>query len=301
VHVTGTRCALVIAALLCAPAVARADHTVVMAPLSALGAEDTSAGAKQIQTDLEAALAQIPGTTVVTSKQALAAIKKAKKPELRVCENDTACIAELGKLVGADLVVTGEAGGLGDVQVVYLELVDVEKAKEVRSTTLEANDASGGGAAGAAYRLLAPDQYTGTTTLNVDAKGATFYVDGKKLGKSKAAGAQAPLTLSVGTHALRVTHPDYRDFVRFVDVGFHGDTPIDVKLQEFPIISTQVEGPKNEPKSNITYVDHPTKWYRKWWAIATFSGVVAISAAATFGLIADGVDADTVRPVMPSN
>ena len=38
----------------------------------------------------------------------------------------------------------------------------------------------------------------------------------------------APQTLSVGTHALRVTHPEYRDFVRFVDVEF--DTPAAVKV-----------------------------------------------------------------------
>jgi hypothetical protein len=288
---------LVIGAILSASATAAAaPQTIVVAPLSALGTEDTSASAKTIQIELEKAVASVENTKVITSKEALAAIKKAKKPELRVCENDVACLAELGKLVGADLVIAGEAGGLGEVKVVYLELVDVAKAKELRNTTLETDDTTGGGSLGAAYRLLAPDQYTGTMTLAVDTKGATIYVDGKRLGKSPA----SPFSLAVGTHALRVTHPDFRDFVRFVDVGFHTDNAIEVKLHEFPVISTEVKGDGLGPiKSNITYIDHPTPWYRKWWAVATFSGIVMIGAAATAGLIADGVDADTVRPVTP--
>ena len=294
VHVK--RAAVVLAIVGAAAPAAAEPKTIVVAPLSALGTEDTSEGARQIQADLEKAVGEVDGATVITSKQALAAIKKAKRPELRVCENDAACLSELGKLVKADLVVAGEAGGLGEVTVVYLELVDVAKAKEVRSTTLETDDAAGGGALGAAYRLLAPDQYTGTISLAVDARGATIFIDGKKVGKSPS----PAIPLGVGTHALRVTHPDYRDFVRFADVSFHGDTAIEVKLQEFPVISTQVEGPDADPISNVTYVDHPTPWYREWWSVAAFSGIVLIAAAATAGIIADGVDADTVRPVGPS-
>jgi len=289
------RALLVMLIVLAVPATAAAQtarRIVAVAPLTALGAEDTSASAKKVQADLEAAVAAIENTQVIGAKAALAAVKKAKRPELRVCEGDLVCLAELGKLLGADLVVAGEAGGLGDVKVVYLQLVAVETGKPVRSTTLEVGDGSSGGSEGAAYRLLAPDRYVGTTTLNVDAAGATIYVDGKRLGKSPS----PPIELSVGTHALRVTHPEYRDFVRFVDVGFQANTTIDVALQQFPIVSSEITG---GPAANVTYLDKPAPWYRKWWAIAAFSGIVAIGAAATAGIIADGVDADTVRPVEP--
>lgn len=270
-------------------------HVVVIAPLTALGSEDTSESAKKVQEDLERAVGTVAGTTVIGSKAALAAVKKAKRPELRVCEADLTCLTELGKLVGADMVVAGEAGGLGEVKVVYLQLVEVSKAKSVRSTTLEVGDGASGGAEGAAYRLLAPAKYVGTTTLNVDAKGATIYVDGKKVGKSPS----PPIQLSVGTHALRVTHPEYRDFVRFVDVGFNANETIDVALQQFPIIQTELSGTGENPTGNVTYIDKPAPWYRKWWAIAAFSGIVVVAAGATAGIIADGVDADTVRPVTP--
>lgn len=271
-----------------------AKRRVAVAPLSALGAEDTSAEARQIQAELEKAIAQVPDTLVLDSKAVLAEIKKAKRPDLRVCEGDAGCLAELGKLVGADLVVAGEVGGLGEIKVVYLEVVDVSKQKSLRATTLEVGDEASGGALGAAYRLLAPQDYGGTMTLDVDTAGATIYVDGKKVGKSPA----AAIPLAVGTHALRVTHPEYRDFVRFVDVAFQKDTRIGVALQGFPIVESEVKG-SGGPRSNVTVIETPAPWYKKWWAVATFSGIVLISAAATAGIIADGVDADTVRPVTP--
>ncbi len=285
-----------------APVAHAQKRTVAVAPLAALGAEDTSAAAKKLQAEIEKALAKVDGVAVVDSGAVLAAIKKAKRPELRVCEGDHGCLAELGKLVGAKLVVAGEAGGLGDISVVYLELIDAGAAKEVRSTTLEVGDTAEGGAVGAAYRLLAPDRYNGTLTLKIDAAGATVYVDGKQVGKAKGTdvGDVAPITLSVGTHALRVTHPEYRDFVRFVDVGFGADTPIDVPLQQFPIVSKELTGTGDgKPLDGVTYVDRPAPWYRKWWAIAGFAGAALLVTGVTAGIIADGTDADTVRPVTP--
>ena len=289
---------LVLLAVLAWPAIAAADeqarYVVVVAPLTTLGAEDTSASAKKVQDELEEALDGVEDTRVISAKAALAAVKKAKRPELRVCEGDLTCLTELGKVVGADLVVAGEAGGLGDVKIVYLQLVEVSRGRLVRSTTLEVDDGDSGGAAGAAYRLLAPDRYVGTMSLEVDTPGASIYVDGKRVGKSPA----PPIELSVGTHALRVTHPEYRDFVRFVDIGFGANTTLDAALQQFPIVQNEMTG-AGAPAGNVTYIDKPAPWYRKWWAIAAFSGIVVVGAAATAGIIADGVDADTVRPVGP--
>jgi hypothetical protein len=287
---------IVIVAIALAPATAQAQkaRTVVVAPLSALGAHDTSASAAQVQAELEHAIARIDGVTVIGSKDAIDQVKKAKRPELRVCDGELACLTALGKLVGADLVVAGEAGGLGEVHVVYLQLIDAAKGKELRSTTLEVGDAASGGALGAAHRLLAPERYLGTLVVAVDTPGALLYVDGKKLGTAPAPAIET----SVGTHALRVTHPEYRDFVRFVDVGFAAETVVDVALQQFPIVSTEMTG-TGDGKPRSADALRPLPWYRKWWAIAAFSGIVLISAAATAGVIADGVDADTVRPIDP--
>ncbi|HEV7559162.1 MAG TPA: hypothetical protein VGO00_26995, partial [Kofleriaceae bacterium] len=123
-------------ALVCIGGVASADRIVAVAPLSTLGAEDTSASTKKALGQIEAALAALPGTKVVTTAQVADAIKKAKKPQLKACEGDPGCLAEVGKLVGAQIVIAGEVGGLGEAKVVYLGATEVATAKELRSTTL---------------------------------------------------------------------------------------------------------------------------------------------------------------------
>src|SRR5258706_10864416 len=130
-------------------------------------------------------MAALQGTKVIPAAKVAEAIDKAKKPQLKACEGDPTCLAELGRLVGAQIVVSGEVGGLGDSKVIYLGTIDVATAKEMRSTTLTINarptagigtgsgsgsgghppvvsDEEGGGASGAALRPLRPDRYPGT-------------------------------------------------------------------------------------------------------------------------------------------
>src|SRR5262245_15558913 len=169
------------AALLAAPAAARAERVVAIAPLSTLGAEDTSAGTRALIGQIEAAVAALPGTRVIRAQQVSDAIKRARRPQLRACEGDAACLAELAGLVGAQIVISGEVGGLGDSRVVYLAAS--ENGAELRSTTLAVGGGrdDGGGPRGAAVRLLDPDGYRGTLRLAIDAAGATIYVNGSKV------------------------------------------------------------------------------------------------------------------------
>ena len=158
---SAARIALV-AALLVAARAASAQpappRVVALVPLSTLGTEDTSASTKKLTSQLEAALATLPGTKVVTSAQVADAIKRSKKSQLKVCDRDAACLAEVGKLGGATIVVDGEVAGLGDSKIVYLAATNASTAKELRSTTLSvgAKEDSGGGPTGAAGGLSAP-------------------------------------------------------------------------------------------------------------------------------------------------
>jgi hypothetical protein len=276
-----------------------AQHTVVLAPLSTLGSESTAAPVRRLAADLEAALGQQPGVKVIGSAAALDAIKQAKKPMLRSCDGDTGCLAELGKLVGADWVVAGEVGGLGDVQVVYLELIDVGSAREVRNTTLQGGaDDPEGGPRGAAVRLIAPERFVGRVDVKVDVAGAAIYVDGKRLARSPS----PPLELPVGTHALRVTHPEFRDFVRFVDVPFDRSAAVTVELQQYPVLERDLKsqgGDGGTEPAGPAEATGPTPWYRRWWALAGFGAVLVTGAAITAGVIADGTDAERTRPVHP--
>ena len=274
---------------LAAPA-AHAERVVAVAPLSTLGTEDTSAATKKLTASIEQGLAQLPGTKVVTAAQVGDAIKKAKKPQLKLCERDPACLAEVGKLVGASIVIDGEIGGLGESQVVYLGATDVATAKELRSTTLQvgAKD-DGGGPSGAAVRLLDPDRYRGTLHFVIDVGGATVYVNGAKVQLSKT----NDLALPVGTQAVRVTHPEYRDFVKFIDVRYNQTTDVAVGMTQYPMLRRDLQG-KPISTDRITYIDPP--WYRRPVAVGIGAGVLLIATAIIVGnLVHDFPDGECRR------
>lgn len=265
---------LAVALVAASAAAARAERVVAIAPLSTLGAEDTSAGTRKLTGEIEAAVAALPGTRVVRAQQVSDAIKRAKKPQLRACEGDAACLAELASLVGAQIVISGEVGGLGESRVVYLAAT--ENGKELRSTTLAVGGAhdDGGGPSGAAMRLLDPDGYRGTLHLALDVTGATVYVNGSKVQPSP----RGELALPVGTHAVRVTHPEYHDFVRFIDVEFGKTTDVAVGMQQYPIIRHDVPG-KPITRDRIEYVDPPV--WRRWYVV----GPAAVGLAILTGVV----------------
>lgn len=268
----------VIAAVLVAAASASADRLVAVAPLSTLGAEDTSARIRQLTAQIEAAVAALPDTRVVRAAQVADAIRKARRPQLRACEGDASCLAELAALVGAHIVISGEVGGLGESKVVYLAAS--ENGKELRSTTLAvgARD-DGGGASGAVIRLLDPGGYLGTLRFAIDVTGATVYVNGSKVALS----SRGELALPVGTQAVRVTHPAYHDFVRFIDVAFGKTVDVAVGMQQFPTTRHDVQG-KPIRTDRIEYVEPPL--WRRWYVVAPAALGLAIVTGIVVGYAA---------------
>lgn len=271
-----------------APAPARADRTVAVAPLSTLGAEDTSAAVKKLTAQIEAAVAALGGgTKVVTSAQVADAVRRAKRPQLKACEGESACLAELGRLVGAQIVIAGEVGGLGDAKVVYLGATDVAAGKELRSTTLAVGSApqADGGPQGAVVRLLEPDRYRGTLRFALDVGGATVYVNGSKAQLS----GTGELSLPVGTQAVRVTHPEYHDFVRFIDVPYARTTDVPVQMQQYPIVRRDLQG-KPVSSDRIIYIEPP--WYRRWYVV----GAAAVGLAVVTGIVVAAIVYDPYEP-----
>ena len=283
--------ARIVAVLLVATAIARADQVVALAPLSTLGTEDTSAATKKLAGQLEAALGALPGTKVITAAAVSEQLKKSKKAGLRVCEREPKCLAELGTLVGAQVVIAGEVGGLGESQVVYLSATDVASAKELRSTTLTvgAKD-DGGGPTGAAVRLLDPDHYRGTLHVNLDVAHATIYLNGTKVELSP----KGELSLPVGTHALRATHPEYHDYVKFVSVTFGQTTEVPIGMQQYPIVQHDIAG-KPTNRDQISYIDPPL--WRRWYVAGPAVVAVGLITAIIVGVAAHDRPAGPCRTV----
>jgi hypothetical protein len=261
---------------------------VVVAPLT--GLVDGGPDLGPVQTLVNAGVAGVPGVSLVPDKEMRAALRKAKRKDLESCDGADACLAELGKLVGAQVVVAGDVGELSGGLVAYLMAVDVGTGRELGSTTavLDGDAATKQAEArAAAFRLLSPAAYVGKVALAVDVPGAVIYLDGKQLGKSPA----SPVAASVGTHALRVTHEKYRDYVRFIDVKFDATTKLDVNLKEFPVVTDKMTE-KNRPPYEASGSVAPRPWYREGWAVATFGGVILVATAVTVALVSGGIDAD---------
>jgi hypothetical protein len=287
-----TRVLVAAVLLAAAPTPARAERIVAVAPLSTLGAEDTSASVKKLTGQIEAAVAALGGTKVVTAAQVADAIKRAKRPQLKSCEGEAPCLAELGKLVGAQVVIAGEIGGLGDAKIVYLGATDVGTAKELRSTTLSIGTAQAqdeGGPQGAVVRLLDPDRYRGTLRFAIDVTGATVYINGAKAPLSP----KGEVSLPVGTQAVRVTHPEYHDFVRFIDVDYGKTAEVPIRMQQYPIIRRDLQG-RPVQRDGVVYVDPPL--WRRWYVVGPAAVGVAIVTGVIVSLLArDPYDAACVK------
>jgi hypothetical protein len=283
-----------------APPTAAPARTVVLAPLVTLGAEAHSRRVQQISAELARGIDTVPGFRAVPDGDLRRALKTARRAELKACDGAPACLAELGALVGADVVVHGELGGLGDAEVVFLEAVEVAGARELRSTTVPFGTGhdSAREARAAATRLLAPERHLGRVELVLDVDRATVFLDGERVRKRK----RHAFLAAVGTHALRVTHPEYRDYVRFVDVAFDETVTLEVAMQAFPIVAsemTQKEGVASPFGAPATPVATPTPWYRRWYTVTGAGVILLVGTAVGAGLLADGIDADREEVVGP--
>ena len=272
------------AAALCAvlalfhgPAAAEKRRCVV-APLTALGIEEPDA--QKVQRWVTAAMSGVPHHRWLVSRRIERILQQ---PRFRDCAEDPTCLGNAARQVGADFVVAGDVGSLSGAFMVYLRLVSRD-GKLVRSAN-GVLDPSGGVRAAAralAYRLLDPSGYTGSIVVDVDVPNAWVYLDGRRAGRSPTARLEQ---VSVGTHALRVTHEAYRDFVRFVKVEFGQTLTEKVDLSAYPVAGGEMRLVDHTKPRPLT--DSELPWYRRWWAVAGFGAVVLAATTTAVALLAN--------------
>ena len=74
----------------------------------------------------------MPDVKLVRAAAVGDAITRAKKPALKSCDLDPTCLSEVGKLVGANIVIAGEVVGIGDAKVIYLNASESPARKRSR-------------------------------------------------------------------------------------------------------------------------------------------------------------------------
>jgi len=268
-------------ALLLGPHPARATRSAVLAPLGGLGVESLEIG--KVQRWLEAALAGVAGYRWLSTPRLAKLLRQAR---LRHAgrEVQARCLGAQGRQLGAELIISGEVGSLGGAFMVYLRLIETS-GRVVRSANAVLEPTQAGlrdAVRSLAVQLLAPDRYTGALKVTVDVPNAWIYLDGRRLAKSPVATLPG---LSPGTHALRITHEAYRDFVRFVTVGFDETAQVQVKLSAYPVRSEEMRL-TSTPDETRPLADHELPWYRRWWALTTFGVVVLAATTAVVTVVA---------------
>jgi hypothetical protein len=182
----------------------------------------------------------------------------------------------------ADLAIVAEPQPLADGAVVYLQVIGANDAVRGSTTVaLDGNTLKAGGVAleralrGGLVQVVDPARFAGRVELHVDVPGAQIEVDGKPI---KSTGAVSTFALPVGTHAVRVTHPAYHDYMRFLDVAYDQTRVENASLAAFPL----TEGEMDERRRRTPGPKVKVPWYRSWWAL-TLTGVVVTGV--TVGIV----------------
>jgi len=212
----------------------------------------------------------LPSLSLVTAKGAPVALREV---------DPIARAQALGRELKTERALAVDLAPLGEGLVVYLHLVDVASGGELASGTVTVTEAARlspddrARLRGAAVRVLDPSRFVGRVKLRLDVAGAQAVLDGQPI----TLGA-APLELPVGTHALRVTHPAYHDFLRFIDVEFDRTVELDVALSAYPLS----EGQMTEHRRAVAEVaaapppakKPPRTW--RWWVIGASVAAAAV-------------------------
>lgn len=180
--------------------------------------------------ELRRALATIPGVAIQAAEATGESLAAAKALGLSCNAAAPSCMAELGGLANAELVVGGALAAASDGTLIRLQLVDVTSGRERRSTTLLVADAGAGRARALrllAVRLLAPERERGELTVRARPAGALIGVDGFPRGKAPLG---APLELVPGRHEVYVAFPGYVSVSQPVDVAFDAAAVLEVDL-----------------------------------------------------------------------
>lgn len=251
------------------------DRSIAVWRIDALGIDDEIVARLEALFRIE--LERLAGKPLPSRREVERAIGKRRR--LLACTGEPGCLADIGKRVGVELIVSGNVAQLGDTYVVNLKLVEVATETELRrvaSDPLRGNaDDLIEGVRVAAYRLVAPDRLQGSIAVLTDLVGAEVAIDGVVVGATP---LPAPIGgLALGDHKVRVTATNYTPFEETVQVRFQKTTRVVVRLvlaQVSPIArpgSPGAAGPR----------DDAPRWYRSTW----FYVGVGVAAVALGGYV----------------
>jgi hypothetical protein len=206
---------------------------------------------------------QMPGVENIDRRSLNRALSGKVDTILRRCGKQKDCRLKIGELLGAQLLVTGRAGVMGDGALVELEFLDVGSGEVVGkiSRTLSGSRVRKAAAFEAVLtEVIFPERMVGQLDVFLNPPGGSVSLDGQL--KVKQAGPQLHLKdVPAGQHTLRVQRKGSRDFYAIVQVPFQGTARLNINMREGkPVEPGPVVLPPGEVPEGSS-----TPWYGRWW------------------------------------
>jgi hypothetical protein len=259
-----------------APAPAVTARLAVM-PMDALGMDADRVA--RLETLFRKEIELLSGAPLPTRRQIEQLVAKSRR--LRQCGAADACLAEVGKKLEVDLVVSGNVAALGDSYVVDIKVVDVatgEQIRRIQSDPLRGEpDELIEAVRVAAYRLLAPEALHGSIMVLTNLVGAAVTLDGQQLGTTPLPKPIARLPL--GEHRLRVAAEGYEPFEEPVRVRFQKTSRVLVTL----VIDDL--GPSAPMALDMPGVRQPRPAPERWYQSTWFLVGAGVTAAVVGGYV----------------
>lgn len=204
--------------------------------------------AERLEVLLRAEAGRIKGFSLQAASKTESILNRPELSELRACGGETDCLARIGKALGADRLITGIIGALGEDYTFDLKLVNAVTGQEERRI----NEALSGrvdllipAIRQALYKLLAPEQVTGSLRIEVALAGAEVRIDGQSRGTTP---LPAPITgLRPGPHRLEIAKKGFTPFSDEVSVRFQQTTRVQVDLASSVMTGLAFENESVEP------------------------------------------------------
>jgi hypothetical protein len=230
-----------------------------------LAAYDVSSELSKNLTELLALeLRRFSDATVVSPSDIRTLLEYAYDRQVLSGEDDVARLVEIGGALGVDHLIGGGVGRLDDTYVIHLKLLDVARGAvdhRVSESFRGPTTALPSALRFAVASLLGISRDgRGAVRMSSNAEPAQANVDA---GDPLALPLPAPLTLTVGKHAVTVRAEDHRSASE--EFYVEPDTLTELRVELEPI---------------------PAEWYERWW-VWTLIGVAA-AGATTAGVLLTG-------------
>jgi len=225
-----------------------------MVGLDAIGIDDDVA--RNLGRAITVRLAQIDRVEVLSWSDVEAMMSLERTRQLLGCLDQLECISEIGGAIGADGLVAGHVGLLGDTYVIGLKLVDTVNATVLARTSESFR--------GDANQLIRAARFAVGTLLGVTqgGEGTLEIAANVREGSAFIGGRQrrlddATTPLPVGKHLLRIEADDHLPWISDVYVERGVTARVDAEL-----------------------IGRPIAWYERWYVWLAIGAVVAGGAAA---------------------